>query len=101
MNPKARERRFTRLKTMGCIACWLQGLPGVGAEIHHLNGGGQAGQKRHQGRLEAGHTIVKAEWYDALPAIERPILTYDDRRQVVDMWRARGVVCCQVAPGEF
>jgi len=25
----------------------------------------------------------------------------DDRRQVVDMWRKIGLLCCQVAPGEF
>ncbi len=25
----------------------------------------------------------------------------DDRNQVVDMWRSLGLVCCQVAPGDF
>jgi hypothetical protein len=45
--------------------------------------------------------IVKGEWYDALPPHERPVLAFDDRQQVVDMWRSRGVLCCQVAPGDF
>src|SRR5262245_9974617 len=46
MNPKAREHRFRRLKEMGCIACWKDGRMNVFPEIHHLNLGGRAGQKR-------------------------------------------------------
>lgn len=46
MTPRAREHRFRRLKEMGCMACFEQGLPGVPGEIHHLNLGGKAGQKR-------------------------------------------------------
>jgi len=70
MTPKARERRFSRLKFMGCIACWTEGTM-ANAEIHHLNLGGHAGQKRrgdeftiplcrwhHQGHVEAGHTAT-------------------------------------------
>ena len=45
--------------------------------------------------------IVKAEWLEALPEDQRPVLAFDDRQQVVDMWRAHGVRCCQVAPGDF
>jgi hypothetical protein len=45
--------------------------------------------------------IVKGEWFDALPVDQRPALAFDDRQQVVDMWRSRGVICCQVAPGDF
>lgn len=45
--------------------------------------------------------IVKGEWYDALQPHERPALAFDDRQQVVDMWRSRGVLCAQVAPGNF
>ncbi len=29
------------------------------------------------------------------------ILAFDDRQQVVDMWRSEGIRCCQVAPGDF
>jgi hypothetical protein len=30
-----------------------------------------------------------------------PTIAVDDRNQVVDMWRARGLRCLQVAPGDF
>jgi hypothetical protein len=30
-----------------------------------------------------------------------PTLVFDDRQQVVDMWRAQGLRVCQVAPGDF
>jgi uncharacterized HAD superfamily protein len=47
--------------------------------------------------------IVKLELLDKLLAEkERDIwLVIDDRRKVVDAWRARGLLCMQVAPGEF
>jgi phosphoglycolate phosphatase-like HAD superfamily hydrolase len=45
--------------------------------------------------------IVKAEWFDSLEPHQRPDIVFDDRKQVVDMWRAKGVICAQVAPGEF
>jgi len=28
-------------------------------------------------------------------------IIFDDRQKVVDMWRKMGLVCCQVAPGNF
>jgi phosphoglycolate phosphatase-like HAD superfamily hydrolase len=45
--------------------------------------------------------IVKSEWFDSLSVHERPALAFDDRQQVVNMWRSRGVLCAQVAPGDF
>jgi FMN phosphatase YigB (HAD superfamily) len=45
--------------------------------------------------------IVKAGWLEALPKSEWPELVFDDRQQVVDMWRSHGIRCCQVAPGNF
>lgn len=45
--------------------------------------------------------VVKGEWLDDLPHMLRPVLAFDDRKRVVDMWRARGVKCCQVEPGDF
>ena len=30
-----------------------------------------------------------------------PTLVFDDRDAVVNMWRDRGLICCQVAPGDF
>lgn len=29
------------------------------------------------------------------------VLAFEDRKRVVEMWRAEGVICAQVAPGEF
>ena len=29
------------------------------------------------------------------------LCVFDDRQKVVDMWRREGLVCCQVAPGNF
>lgn len=46
-------------------------------------------------------TEVKAEWLAGLPFANQPELAFDDRQQVVDMWRSYGVRCCQVAPGNF
>lgn len=44
---------------------------------------------------------LKAGWFDSLPNGWRPALAFDDRQRIVDMWRSRGVICCQVAPGDF
>lgn len=47
-------------------------------------------------------SIVKRELFDAYVR-ERYDVIYvlDDRQQVVDMWRALGLTCFQVAPGDF
>jgi len=55
---------------------------------------------RKSGDYRPDH-VVKAEWLDAIDPPERPHLAFDDRQQVVDMWRSKGVLCCQVAPGDF
>lgn len=44
-------------------------------------------------------TAVKAEWMGELS--QKPMLVFEDRTRVVEMWRAHGIVCCQVAPGDF
>jgi hypothetical protein len=43
-------------------------------------------------------TALKAEWMDEG---RKPDLVFEDRASMVAMWRSRGVVCCQVAPGDF
>lgn len=43
--------------------------------------------------------LVKQEFFDKSPM--RPTLIFDDRKQVVDMWRANGIPCAQVADGDF
>lgn len=46
--------------------------------------------------------IVKSELLDQLLADGfQPIMAFDDRDQVVKMWRARGIPCAQVAEGNF
>ncbi len=46
--------------------------------------------------------IVKAELLDQIVADGfSPVMAFDDRNQVVEMWRARGIPCAQVAPGDF
>ena len=42
-------------------------------------------------------SIVKAEFLRYFV----PDLIFDDRKRVVDMWRAQGIICYQVAPGDF
>jgi len=46
--------------------------------------------------------IIKSELLDRmiLDGFD-PIMAFDDRDRVVAMWRARGVPCAQVAPGNF
>ena len=41
---------------------------------------------------------LKTDW---LKARGKPDLVFDDRNQVVEMWRDVGVPCFQVAPGDF
>lgn len=46
--------------------------------------------------------IVKGELLDQVIAYGwKPIMAFDDRDRVVAMWRARGIPCAQVAPGDF
>lgn len=57
---------------------------------------------RHEGDYRPDHEI-KQEMYDRMliEDLERVALVFDDRSRVVDMWRANGLRCLQVAPGDF
>lgn len=45
---------------------------------------------------------LKQKWLDDLFSDKDDILcVFDDRQKVVDMWRANGITCMQVAPGNF
>ena len=45
---------------------------------------------------------LKKRWLEeARRAFIAPELVFDDRQKVVDMWRAEGIPCFQVAPGDF
>lgn len=46
--------------------------------------------------------IIKRELFEQYVAPKWAVVgVIDDRRQVVDMWRSLGLVCAQVAPGDF
>lgn len=47
--------------------------------------------------------VMKKEWLDNLVPADRSrlVAVFEDRQRVVDMWRANGVTCYQVAPGNF
>jgi len=50
----------------------------------------------------ADDTELKRAWLDEARAQKRtPTLIFEDRQRVVNMWREEGIVCCQVAPGDF
>jgi FMN phosphatase YigB (HAD superfamily) len=46
---------------------------------------------------------LKESWLHALSPKDRArlVMVFDDRQRVVDMWRRNGIVCAQVAPGDF
>jgi hypothetical protein len=46
---------------------------------------------------------LKESWLRALSPEDRArlVMVFDDRDRVVNMWRRNGVVCAQVAPGDF
>jgi hypothetical protein len=47
-------------------------------------------------------SIVKGEIYDSVIAPNYNVFfVLDDRNQVVDFWRSKGLTCFQVAPGDF
>ena len=47
-------------------------------------------------------SIVKKEMLEEIRALGyNPVLAFDDRDRVVNMWRENGVRCLQVAPGDF
>jgi FMN phosphatase YigB (HAD superfamily) len=53
-------------------------------------------------REEGDHrpdTVLKEEWLNHCDA--KPRLVFEDRASVVAMWRSHGIVCAQVAPGDF
>jgi hypothetical protein len=55
---------------------------------------------RQDGDYRADY-IVKQELLDNHIDKDRVLFVLDDRQQVVDMWRRNGLVCLQVAPGNF
>ena len=44
---------------------------------------------------------LKQIWLDSVVNKDDVFAVFDDRQQVVDMWRANGLTCFQVADGDF
>ena len=46
---------------------------------------------------------LKESWLHAMSPEDRArlVMVFDDRQRVVDMWRRNGIVCAQVASGDF
>lgn len=57
---------------------------------------------RRAGDYRPDHDL-KAEWLSEVepPEYKRLAAVFEDRKRVVDMWRAAGIPCFQVAPGDF
>lgn len=49
---------------------------------------------RPEGNYIADH-VLKKSWLDLED--QKPDMIFDDRQQVVDMWRREGITCCQVS----
>lgn len=57
-------------------------------------------------RKEGDYTpdeYLKQKWLDQFIAEHKkpPLMVFDDRQKVVDMWRRNGITCLQVAEGNF
>ena len=55
---------------------------------------------RPQGLLYKPDNDLKQGWLDTIKK-HRVAMVFDDRQQVVDMWRDNGLTCFQVADGDF
>ena len=55
---------------------------------------------RPQNQLYKKDSDLKQGWLDTIGK-DRVSMVFDDRNQVVDMWRKNGLTCMQVAPGNF
>ena len=57
-------------------------------------------QMRSQGLLYKPDNDLKQDWLNVIGK-DRVAMVFDDRQQVVDMWRSNGLTCFQVAEGDF
>ena len=55
---------------------------------------------RPQEHLYMADNDLKQMWLDEI-GVENVAMVFDDRNQVVDMWRQNGLTCFQVADGDF
>jgi len=68
---------------------WLKQY-GIGYDLLMMR---EAGDRRPD-------VALKAAWLKQFGAA-RIAAVFDDRMEIVEMWRAHGLLCCQVAPGVF
>ena len=55
---------------------------------------------RDQDNLYMPDNDLKQSWLNDI-GVDNVAMVFDDRNQVVDMWRANGLTCFQVADGDF
>ena len=55
---------------------------------------------RPQGLLYKPHNDLKQDWLNVIKK-DTVAMVFDDRNQVVDMWRKNGLTTFQVADGDF
>ncbi len=55
---------------------------------------------RPQKHLYMADNDLKQMWLDSI-GVDNVAMVFDDRQQVVDMWRSNGLTCFQVADGDF
>ena len=55
---------------------------------------------RPQNLLFMPDNDLKQSWLDSI-GVDNVAMVFDDRQQVVDMWRDNGLTCFQVADGDF
>ena len=55
---------------------------------------------RPQNLLYMPDNDLKQSWLDSI-GVDNVAMVFDDRQQVVDMWRQNGLTCFQVADGDF
>lgn len=90
---------------------WLDKNVGV---LHVPSAGGQIGQSyakvparvllknmRPQTDYQSDVELKRAWLNESIANGWKPDMVFDDRQCVVDMWREEGLVCSQVAPGDF
>jgi hypothetical protein len=84
----------TRRVTVGWLLDWVSGCVAKYMYEPHL-------RMRPVGNTEPDD-VIKERWLrESIADGWKPDLVFDDRAKVVRMWRNNGIICAQVAPGEF
>lgn len=69
---------------------------------HYVAGGSSRLKRMRPAKDYQKDSDLKRSWLnEERDAGNQIIAVFDDRQQVVDMWREEGVACFQVAPGDF